>query len=450
MNRKLLIVVLLSTLLFSTSAVIITKLNHKPVKPESEISVSVLNVENKELKPTIDSYGTIQYKTKNDITSLQDGTVTEKKVTEGDFVKEGQILYVLKNPELEIQHLQFLNELNSSKAKIELCKAKLEEHRQNAKSSIINIENKKLELERLEKQLSIQESLLKTSKDLNKLGGITDQAVIDLENQITTLYTEKEILNHQLSISQLGFTRQDLINNNISPSEDNTEFQNQLIDLNTRTSLADLTVAETDYENAKHNVNLIEKIISNLTIRSPVTGIIGATYFEIGEHITKNEKVLTIMDISTCIASITLQESQINSITCGMDTELEIPAVNKKIYTTISDISPFTDPVTGTFSIKTKFENPDLQLKPGMFVKCSINTNSLQNYLSIPDSALIILENDTADCFTVQNNIAVKHTVKINFIKDGTAYIENGIKSGDKVINFPSRKIKDGTRVKVI
>lgn len=450
MNKKIIIISLIIISIFITGIILKNKFRNKKISPDSEIQVSIFNPEYKTITPTIESFGTVQYKTKTDITCLQDGQVINKMVSEGDYVKKGQILYILKNTELEIQHSQYLNELNSNKANIDLYLAKLEEHKQTVKSALLNIKNKELEVFEIEKQIKIQKDQLEKTKALNSLGGISDQAVVDFENQISSLETSKEILTHQLSIAKLGYTEQDLIANNIVPSSDPSELQNQIIELNVRSSQADLTVAKTNYENAKKNVELIEKLISDLTIRSPIEGIVGITYFENGEYISKNEKIITVMDISTCIASIKLQESQINSISNGMNTIISIPSINKEYATTISEISPFTDPATGVFFVKANFSNPDLTIRPGMFVKCLITSDLIQTYIEIPESALVNTQQNTADCFCVQNDIAIKHSVKINFIKDGKAYIEEGILPEDKVINFPSPRIKEGTHVKII
>lgn len=450
MNKKIIIISLIIISIFITGIILKNKFRNKKISPDSEIQVSIFNPEYKTITPTIESFGTVQYKTKTDITCLQDGQVINKMVSEGDYVKKGQILYILKNTELEIQHSQYLNELNSNKANIDLYLAKLEEHKQTVKSALLNIKNKELEVFEIEKQIKIQKDQLEKTKALNSLGGISDQAVVDFENQISSLETSKEILTHQLSIAKLGYTEQDLIANNIVPSSDPSELQNQILELNVRSSQADLTVAKTNYENAKKNVELIEKLISDLTIRSPIEGIVGITYFENGEYISKNEKIITVMDISTCIASIKLQESQINSISNGMNTIISIPSINKEYATTISEISPFTDPATGVFFVKANFSNPDLTIRPGMFVKCLITSDLIQTYIEIPESALVNTQQNTADCFCVQNDIAIKHSVKINFIKDGKAYIEEGILPDDKVINFPSPRIKEGTHVKII
>ena len=115
-------------------------------KPSEEISVSTIQTKYNQISIPIETFGSVIYQTKNEITNLVAGTVIEKKVKEGDYVKQGQILYILKNVELEIQHAQYQNNLNSALANVELYKAKLTEDEQFAKSKLYEIENKKTEI----------------------------------------------------------------------------------------------------------------------------------------------------------------------------------------------------------------------------------------------------------------------------------------------------------------
>ena len=142
MNKKIIIISFIIILAFITGIILLNKMTKKKEIPESNIRVSVLKPEYKTISPTIESFGTVQYKTKTDITCLQDGQVINKMVSEGELVKKGQILYVLKNTELEIQHSQYINELNSSKANIDLYLAKLEEHKRIVQSALLNINPK--------------------------------------------------------------------------------------------------------------------------------------------------------------------------------------------------------------------------------------------------------------------------------------------------------------------
>lgn len=448
---KLKITILALIAVFFTAVIIIQVCTKEQNEDrEKEFTVSVCPVEIKPYEPVIDSFGTILYKSKHDITSLQSGKVIEKKVKEGDYVKQGQVLYVLKNNELEIQHAKYLNELNSALANISLYEAKLEERKHEIQKEMASIENIRLELQKIDSQISTLKENLELNGQLNKLGGISDKNLKDQEEELKLLETNRLIILQQLSVSELGFTKEDLITAGINPESDEAGFQEQIIELNSRSCLADLKVARAEYENAEKNVQLTQKLLNDLIITSPVNGIVGATNFENGEYVSSSTKVLTIVNINTCVATIPLQESQIDNVSPGMITIVSIPSINKEIKSSITEISPFADSTSGNFTAKINFPNPDAKVKPGMFVKCSILTEIKKNYLTLPESAVVNASEKESYCYSVKNNIAVQKPVSLCFIKDGIAFIETGIDSDDIIINHPSSKLKDGSRVKIL
>lgn len=419
-------------------------------KPSEEISVSTIQTKYNQISIPIETFGSVIYQTKNEITNLVAGTVVEKKVKEGDYVKQGQILYILKNVELEIQHAQYQNNLNSALANVELYKAKLTEDEQFAKSKLYEIENKKTEISKTTLVIKKLKEQLTTNQELNKLGGITDQAINDLKDEITLQESNLSILNKELEIMSLGFSKEDLIKAGISPSKSTDELFKQIINFNTQITQADLKVAQAELENAKKNILLIENLLNNLIIKAPLSGIIGKTNYEKGEYINQNESVVLIMDISNCYASINIQENNIYNISIGNKTSITIPSIDKTFSCTISEISPIADSTTGMFNVKAMFINNEQLAKPGMYLKCSIEKNNSDNYITVPENALINIANEDAECFIVKKNIAFKQNITIETIKNGQAYIKSGLEPDQTIIINPSNKIKEGTYVKVL
>ena len=445
-------IIFIFTSLIVTAITVFTvfkKLHKEDVKPDNN-TIEICSVETEFIDSKIETYGTVTYKTKHDITSLVSGNVIEKKVKEGDFVKRGQILYVLKNVELEIQSAQYQNSLTSAKANVDLYKAKLAEQIQYVQSKILSIQNKEAEIKQMTLNLYSATEKYNKNVEINRLGGITDQNLKDMQDEISSIKTSLEILEREYQISLIGFSKDDLIKNGINPSENQEIYEKQIIDLNTKTCVAELAVARAEYENSQKNVQLINNLIGELNIRSCVNGIVGITNFEEGEFINQNEKVLTIIDISTCTAEINIQETDIFDIEPGKKAMIEIPSANEIINCTITDISPVADFSTGNFFVKADFKNESQLIKPGMFLKCSIETGIPGQYLKIPESALINSYGDTTDCFIIKNDLALKKNLKIEFTKDGFAYFKNGLENGQQVIDNPSKFIQDGTNVKTL
>lgn len=445
-------------IIFATTFIFITTIGflifkfttHHTQKKQEDFLVSLVKVQVEKLNPTIETFGTVVYKTKNEITNLVAGKVIKKHVKEGDFIKKGQVLYTLKNVELEIQYSQHLNNLNSAQANLNLFQARLTQREQEIASQFLQIENKQLQIEQLKNKITSSKEKLNKSKDLNELGGVTEQAIKDMNDELFNLETNLQITQKELEMISLGFQKEDLLNAGITPAQDKSSFKKQIIQLNTKTSQADLQVALAEFENSKKTVELTEKLLQDLIIKSPITGIVGITYFEEGEYINTNEKVLMIMDTSNCLASINVQESNIFDISLGSKTSIEIPAINKFIESTVSEIAPYADTATGLFNIKSNFENKDNLIKPGMFLKCKIQNDNQQEYIKIPETALINISDKNAECFSVKNNLAISEKIKIEFIKDGTAFLKEGLKKDQLIINQPSNKLKEGTRVKVL
>lgn len=446
--KKIIIYVVFIIAIFSVVFILFT--HRKSIKKEELITVKTCRAEFENIYTNIESYGTVFYKTKTDITCIVPGNVISKNCKEGEYVQEGQILYKLKNIQLEIEHSQNQNSLNSAFSNLELYKAKLDEKEKEVISRLISINNLESEIEMAKNNLEISKDKLEKSVELNKLGGVTDQELIEMKNQFENLKTQLEIQRRELNITNMGFTKQDLIQNGIIPSEDDEKLKKQIIMLNTKTAVADLEVAKTQYENAKASLLLTEKLLEDLNIKAPVNGVIGSTCFENGEYIQQNENIATIIDISTCVAEINIQENNIYNISIGNRAKIEIPAAGKTIDTFITDISPVADKETGNFFVKADFKNSDDLIKPGMYLKCSISNNYHTKYLKIPETALINTTEKSANCFIVKNEMAFLQKIQIEFIRNGYAFINSGLTDKYQIINNPPKTIKDGTYVKVL
>lgn len=447
--KKLLIFII--TFICIISIILLNTIKKKQnISDSDEITVKTCHAEFENIYSDIESFGTVFYKTKTEITCLVPGNIIQKFIKEGDYVQKGQILYKLKNIELEIEHTQNQNKVNSAHSNLELYQAKLDEKENEIKSRLLLINNLESEIQILKNNLTIARDKLEKNIEINKLGGITDQDIIEMQNQISTLETQLEIKIRELKINSIGLTKEDLIQNNITPSDDSEKLKLQILSLNTKTSRADLEVAKTEYQNSLANLLLTEKLLQDLEIKSTVNGVIGIANFEQGEYIQQNEKVATIIDISTCVAEMNIQENNIFKISIGNKAKIEIPAAGRIIESSISEISPVADSETGNFFVKADFKNHDSLIKPGMYLKCSISNNNSVAYLKIPETVLFNMTEKTADCFIVKNNTALIQKVNIAFIKNGFAFIDSGLTEQYQIINNPSKKLRDGTHVKIL
>jgi RND family efflux transporter MFP subunit len=215
---------------------------------------------------------------------------------------------------------------------------------------------------------------------------------------------------------------------------------------------AELVSAQANRDSAQKNLRSIQELLSHLVIRSPKSGIVATKYFEQGEYLGENEKLLTIMDVNQVHAVFSIQEQDIGHFQLGSPVEVEVPALGIKSTVPVAEISPMADPESGNFTVKSYLANESHTIKPGMFVKCLLPRDSAL-YPAIPESALITEWGSkseaewTGSVFLVHDNRAIKQEVAVLDKADGRVWISHGLTEGQWVVNNPSPFLKEGQNI---
>ncbi len=414
---------------------------------DSPVEVHVVKVEDKLLDDNLNSFGTVSYKSKTDLTVQVAGTITGFTAKEGKIVRKGQVLAVLKNIQLEIQKKQTESSLKSAESSLKLSETELAQEILNVESRMISIQKAELNIKQKQDELELQKKNLEAQEALNKIGGVTDSSIEQLKMGLSSQTTEIEILKKELEMSTLGLRNEDLINSGIVPSEDEAVRKRQLIELNTKSKIAQIEQAKASVENMRQQLLSVNTMMDELVIKAPVDGIIAQNYYENGEYIEANQKFTTLIDTTSVYALIYIQEQDMVNFTAGTPIFVTIPSITKSFSSVISEISPIADSSSGNFRVKAELDNVGGEIKPGMFVKCSIQRKSAELYPAIPESCLISSSENAAKIFTVMNGFAVKKDVTVSGRKDGFVWIRDSLKSGDVVIDNPSPFLKEGQKV---
>ncbi|WP_191017566.1 efflux RND transporter periplasmic adaptor subunit [Treponema zioleckii] len=410
-------------------------------------NVKAITVEEKLLNDELNGFGTIAYKSKNDVTVQVAGVITEFKVKEGDYVKKGDVLAVLKNIQLEIQKEQYESNLDSAKASLQLIRTELNEQILSIESRLLSIDKAKLNIKQKEQELEFQEKNYENQKILYEVGGVTDSSLNQLKINLDSLKTDIEMLKKELEILSLGLRDEDLRNNNITPSSDAKIRKQQIIELNLKSKRAEISRAESSVKAASQQLKSANKMLEELKIKAPVAGVIGQNYYENGEYIEANQKLTTLIDISTVYALMHIQEQDMVNFSKGTSVLITVPSLNQEYKSSISEISPIADSASGNFSVKAMLTNTEAVIKPGMFLKCSIQRKNPKSYPVILETCAVSVSENSAKVFAVVNGFAVEKIVKIVALKDGYMWCDNSIKAGDIIIDNPSPFLKEGQKV---
>ncbi|HEX6833138.1 MAG TPA: efflux RND transporter periplasmic adaptor subunit [Rudaea sp.] len=220
-------------------------------------------------------------------------------------------------------------------------------------------------------------------------------------------------------------------------------------------------------------------------IVAPVGGVIAERSVKVGNLIQTNQNLFRIVSMDPLQAVLNVPERQLGILKAGQGVRLEADALSgKKFEGNILRIAPVVDPASGTFRVTCEFHDKTGQLKPGMFGRVEIVYDHRDDALTVPRSALIEEDGETA-VFVVENApvkaapadaktgdkapakdaktngapaaiaksegfVAHRKLVKIGYSDGDKVEIRSGIDEGARVITVGRNAVRDGTAVQVI
>ena len=415
-------------------------------KTEAE-KVCTVNAQKKFFIDELETFGTVTWKLKNDVTSLVKGTIKTFTVKEGDFVKKGEVIARLRNVQLEIQKKQYETNLNSQKASFDLALAEYEQAVLTVESRLLSLEKQELNLKQKKIELELKKKEFENQLELHKIGGVTKASIEQQKISLDSAVTEVEILEKEIEIASLGLKKEDLLKNGIVAAENEEVLKKQIVDFNVRTYRASMQVAQSNVEIARQQLDGVNTYIEELCIRSPADGIVGEKYFENGEYVQENEKLATIIGVDSIFVVVNVQEKDMVNLKNKTTVFVEIPSLNEKFESEITEVSPIADFQSGNFTVRIELKNENLALKPGMFARCRIEKLSPAEYVCVPENVLLSDRNGNEKLFCFVNGFAVQKEILVKQRKAGCVWIEKGLTEGEEVICNPPVFFRDGQSV---
>lgn len=204
-----------------------------------------------------------------------------------------------------------------------------------------------------------------------------------------------------------------------------------------------------DLESARASLELTKLELSYTNITAPISGVIAQRMVKPGNLIGLNAPVFRIVDNSRLEAVLNVPERELGKLRVGMPVRMGVDAMTGRAFDGVIDrLSPVVDAGSGTFRVVCAFRGGD-NLSPGMFGRIQIIYDQRDNALTVPRTALLEGDSETA-LYVVRDNKAVKVPVQVGFINGEIAEILSGVREGERTITAGKVAVRDGTLVEVI
>lgn len=174
-------------------------------------------------------------------------------------------------------------------------------------------------------------------------------------------------------------------------------------------------------------------------LRSPISGVITRKDAKVGEIISGNGSVLSVITDQNLELDVNIPETDIAKVKIGDTAKVTLDAYGEGVVfeATVGSIDPAATVIEGVPTYKTTlyFIKYDARVKSGMTANIDILTNKREHALSVPTRA--ITTSDGKQTVDVENPDKTIRTISVTVgmkSSDGKTEIVSGLKEGDRVI----------------
>lgn len=218
-------------------------------------------------------------------------------------------------------------------------------------------------------------------------------------------------------------------------------------------SKQEIDQARTSYEANLAIVRQTEAMLSFKTIRAPFAGIVTARNVDFGSLISPSNTIpmFKVEQIDVLRTYVNVPQVYSANITEGIPAEIILEKYPEYIITgKVARTAEALDPASRTLLTEIHVKNPDLKLRPGMYVQVRFKPAREGEVVLIPANTLIVRAEGT-EVATLNKD----STIQLKEIKIGRDYgkflsIYSGINGDEWLITNPTDKLTNGIKVNVV
>lgn len=326
----------------------------------------------------------------------------------GDRVKKGQVLF-------ELDKTDALLQLNQASAAVEMAELNL-----------------KIMSGTAYEQQIIQLKSAVASAEINYNDAKTNLEIIK------TLYEAgvESKFNYDRAMSQVELAKQQY-----ETAKANLELIEQ------KSHAESVETAQAQLNQAKVSYDIAKNAVDNMSVKSPISGVVSAMNVKVGEYVSTAAPSFIIIDDSSYIIEVDVNEDVIGKIHIGDKVKVSIGSISDGIMSgTITAAAPSADKAKQTFLVKITLDNPPSTIKGGMFAQVQFIVDRAENCILVP-LASVIEEEGRKYVFIVNDDKAIKKEVVTGIFNDKEIQIIDGLTEGERVVVKGQDFLKDGSAV---
>ncbi len=210
-------------------------------------------------------------------------------------------------------------------------------------------------------------------------------------------------------------------------------------------------VSKDRLEEAKVQYEYAKSELDKTILRARQDGILGDRGVEVGEFITPQKKVGTLVSLNTVLIRIGVIEKEIDKIyPCQPVTATVDTYPNVEFKGKIENLSPLVQGQSKTLTIEARMPNEGKLLLPGMFARTRIVIYEKEDVIAVPNDSLEKTQAGYQVYVVGKETKAEVRPVEVSYVSLTHSVISSGLTAGDQVIVQKPQELKEGSPLKVI
>jgi RND family efflux transporter MFP subunit len=374
----------------------------------SAIQVSVAPAIMRQLPRYFEANGSLAPNQQTDVAAETSGKVVAVGVDLGSSVRRGQMIVRLDDADFRIKIQQAQAQVDQAKATLRQNEAKIG-LRPGQKFNPENVP----EVAAARSALDLADKNLRRYEKLVETGDISRAAYDQQKSQRDQLAEQYQALIHQAQQNYAAVANAQGV----------------------------IDAAQTQLALAKRNLGYT-------VVVAPMAGYVSDRPADVGEYISPQQKVATIVSLNPLRVRIDIPEQAIAQIHTGESVSVQVAAYPDRNFAgRMARVSPSVTAASRTLTVEADVENPGGELKPGQFATVRILLPQTQTAVLAPKGALRTISGSIY-VFVIKNGHAEQRLVQPGQTEGDLIEIKSGVAANELIAASNVDQLSDGIAVR--
>ncbi len=205
-------------------------------------------------------------------------------------------------------------------------------------------------------------------------------------------------------------------------------------------------------DSATASVRTQQERIRQKTITAPFDGVLGLRRVSVGQYLAPGTDIVQLSQLDPIYADFTLPERLLTAIEPGQTVNIQVSAYEQTFSGEITAIETGINEQTRSVPVRATLDNPEGELRPGMFARIKVLEPSARDVLTIPRTAVSF---NTYGDFAIRINqteqglMTERVQIGTGEVRDGRVEVLNGLDQGDRIVAAGLIKVRPGQPVTI-